>query len=79
METSSSEPKETGNSDRAADLARVRTLLKATEDNDKASREYGDAQTELNVILTRYQLAGGAREVGSLVNEALALNRVAAR
>lgn len=76
METSSSEPKETGNSDYSTDLARVRVLLKTTENSHQASQAYGDAQTELNTILTRYQLAGGAREVGALLNEALTLNKL---
>lgn len=76
METSSSEPKETGNSDQATDLGKVRTLLKTMEGSDKASQAYGDAQTELNVILNRYQLADGLRAVGALVNEALELNRM---
>lgn len=79
METSSSEHVETGNSAEPTDLRKVQTYLRTMEDNSKESREYGDAQTGLNVVLNRVQLAEGLHAVSALVNEALTLNRFEGR
>ena len=77
METSSSEPKETGNSDIPV-LDEVCDLLKIMAASDKASSAYGNAEDKLNVITDRYAKTHGAKGVGELVNEALVLNRMEA-